>query len=147
VKSLLDQARIHEKADDYAGAERTYRQALMLAPDDPEVLTRPGILYQTELKFPESIELFRRTLANSAQHPEVNFFLGASYLGSNQFQKATESFQAELSPPNSHPRYHYYYAIALVSLGRPDEAIIQFNRSLARNPKDADALYQLGRLK
>jgi protein O-GlcNAc transferase len=146
VKSLLDQARIHEKAEDYSGAEQTYRQALTLAPDDPEVLKRLGILYQTELKFPESIELFRRALSNSPQHPEVNFFLGASYLGSNQFQKATESFQAELSTPNPHPRCHYYNAIALVSLGRPDDAITQFNRSLARNPKDADALYQLGRL-
>ena len=33
-----------------------------------------------------------------------------------------------------------------MSLGRPDDAIAQFNQSLARNPKDADALYQLGRL-
>ena len=45
-----------------------------------------------------------------------------------------------------HPRCNYYNAIALMSLGRPDDAIAQFNQSLARNPKDADALYQLGRL-
>jgi len=146
VKALLDQARACEKAQDYAGAERSYRQALMLAPDDPEVLKRLGILQQTELKFPESVEVFRRVLSISAQYPEVNFFLGASYLGLNQFQKATESFQAELSTPNPHPRCSYYYAIALVSLGRPDDAIAQFNQSLIRNPKDADALYQLGRL-
>jgi protein O-GlcNAc transferase len=146
VKSLLDQARVYEKASDYAGAERSYRQALALAPDDPEVLKRLGILCQTELKFQESIELFQRALSRSAQYPEVNFFLGASYLGSNQFQKATESFKAELSTPNPHPRCHYYYAIGLVSLGRPDDAIAQFNQSLARNPKDADALYQLARL-
>ena len=146
VKALLDQARACEKAQDYAGAERSYRQALILAPDDPEVLKRLGILQQTELKFPESVEVFRRVLSISAQYPEVNFFLGASYLGLNQFQKATESFQAELSTPNPHPRCSYYYAIALVSLGRPDDAIAQFNQSLIRNPKDADALYQLGRL-
>jgi tetratricopeptide (TPR) repeat protein len=146
VKSLLDQARAYEKANDYAGAERIYRQALTVAPNDPEVLKRLGILYQTELKFQESIELFRRALSISAQYPEVNFFLGASHLGLNQFQKATESFQAELMTPNPHPRCHYYHAIVLVSLGRPDDAIAQFNQSLARNPKDADALYQLGRL-
>src|SRR2546428_3144716 len=115
VKSLLDQARVYEKSEDYAGAERNYRQALTLAPDDPEVLKRLGILYQTELKFRESIELFERALFISAQYPEVNFFLGASNLGLNQFQKATESFRAELSTPNPHPRCHYYYAIALVS--------------------------------
>jgi tetratricopeptide (TPR) repeat protein len=146
MKSLLDEARAYEKSEDYAGAERSYRQALALAPDDPEVLKRLGVLYQTELKFPESIELFQHALSVSAQHPEVNFFLGASYLGLNQFQKATESFQVELSTPSPHPRCHYYNAIALVSLGRPDDAITQFNQSLVRNPKDADALYQLGRL-
>ena len=87
VKSLLEQARAYEKSEDYAGAERNYRQALTLAPNDPEVLKRLGILYQTELKFQESIELFRRALSISTQYPEVNFFLGASYIGLNQFQE------------------------------------------------------------
>ncbi len=146
VKTLLEQARAYEKTENYAGAEQSYRQALTLAPDNPEVLKRLGILYQTELKFQESVQLFQRALSISAHYPEVNFFLGASYLGLNQFQKATESFQAELSTANPHPRCNYYYAIALVSLGRPEAAITQFSQSLARNPKDADALYQLGRL-
>ena len=146
VKSLLDQARTYEKSEDYASAERSYRQALTLAPSDPEVLKRLGILFQTELKFQESVELFQRALSISAQYPEVNFFLGASYLGLNQFENSAKSFEAELATPNPHPRCHYYYAIALVSLGRSDDAIAQFNQSLTRNAKDADALYQLGRL-
>src|SRR2546425_7241905 len=75
VKSLLDRARTYEKAEDYTGAERSYHEALTLAPDDPEVLKRLGILYQTELKFGDSIELFRRALSVSPQHPEVNFYL------------------------------------------------------------------------
>ena len=80
VKSLLAQARVYEKAEDYAGAERTYRQALSLTPDEPEVLKRLGILVQTELKFADSIEFFRRALAISPQYSEVNFYLGASDL-------------------------------------------------------------------
>ena len=146
VKSLLEQARTYEKAEDYAGAERSYRQALTLAPDDPEVLKRFGILYQTELKFAESIGLFQRALAVSRQYPEVEFFLGVSYLGLDQFDKASESFQAELRTPQPHPRTHYYYAITLQSLGRSDDAVAQFNQSLAKNFKDLDALYQLARL-
>src|SRR5580698_8622960 len=94
VKSLLDQARTDEKAEDYGGAERVYRQALALAPGDPEVLKRLGILCQTELKFTESIELFRRALAASPGYPAVNFFTGVSYLGFNQFPMAADSFQA-----------------------------------------------------
>src|SRR5262249_52743273 len=90
VKLLLEQARASEQANDYVSAERAYRQALSVAPADPEIFKRLGVLYQTELKFPESIEVFRRALSLSSQHPEVNFFLGASYLGSNQFQNAVE---------------------------------------------------------
>src|SRR5215472_5976202 len=146
VKSLLEQARTFEKAEDYRGAEQVYRQALTLAPNDPEVLKRCGILYQTELKFADSIEVFQRALEVSKQYPTVNFFTGVSYLGLNQFDKAAESFQAELATPQPHPRTHYYYAIALQSLGRSDDAVVQFNQSLAANPKDLDALYQLARL-
>ena len=40
----------------------TYRQALTVAPADPEIFKRLGVLYQTELKFAESIDLFRRGL-------------------------------------------------------------------------------------
>ncbi len=61
VKSLLDRARAYEKAEDYTGAERTYQEALTLAPDDPEILKRFGVLEQTELKFQDSIELFDQT--------------------------------------------------------------------------------------
>jgi tetratricopeptide (TPR) repeat protein len=135
IKLLLEQARSLEQSNDYRSAERTYRQALALAPTDPEVFKRLGVLYQTELRFEESIDLFRHALSLSSQHPEVNFFLGASYLGSNQFQKAVDSFQVELATPSPHPRCNYYCAIALVSLGRPDDAIAQFNQSLPETPR------------
>jgi len=146
VKSLLEQARAFEKSEDYEGAERVYRQALAMAPADPEVLKRLGILCQTELKFTESIELFQRALAASPQYRDANFFTGVSFLGLNQFGKAADSFQAELTTAQPHPRTHYYYAIALQSLGRSDEAVAQLNQSLLANPKDLDALYQLARI-
>ncbi len=146
LKALLEQARIYEKAGDYPGAERVYRQGLRIAPDNPEVLKRLGILEQTELKFNDSIRHFQQILSGSPQYPEINFYLGVSYLGLNQFQEAVESFQRELVTPHPHPRCHYYDAVALQSLGRIDDAAAQFHQSLAQNPNDLDALYQLARL-
>src|SRR5579862_1766244 len=73
VKELLDQARTFEKAEDYKGAEEVYQQALSAAPDDPEVLKRIGVLYQTELRFSESIDAFQHALAASPGYPQVNF--------------------------------------------------------------------------
>lgn len=144
--TLLQQARIAEKAGDYAGAARVYHQALAIAPGNLEVLKRLGILEQTELKFDDSIVHFRQVIALNPKYPEVNFYLGVSYFGKNDFRDAIDSFQRELAISKPHPRCRYYLALALQSADRTDDAIAELNRSLGDNPADADSLYQLARL-
>jgi tetratricopeptide (TPR) repeat protein len=146
LDALLGQARVAERAGNYADAARVYQQALALAPGNPEVLKRVGVLEQTELKFDDSISHFQRVLAREPQYPEVNFYLGVSYFGKNDFPGAIQSFERELASPKPHPRCHYYLALALQSSDRIDDAISQLNQSLAENPNDADALYQLARI-
>src|SRR5712691_8100156 len=146
VGTLLEQARAAEKTGDYQAAERVYFQALALAPDNLETLKSVGVLQQTELKFPESIESFKRVLAHEPQYSEVNFFLGVSYFGKNDSDQAIRSFELELGTPKPHPRCRYYLALTLQAAGRIDESISQLNRTVAENPKDADALYQLARI-
>lgn len=146
VRSLLDQARTAEKTGDYQAAERVYLRALGIAPGNLETLKRFGVLQQTELKFVESIESFKQVIARDAQYPEVNFFLGVSYFGENEINEAIRWFELELATPKPHPRCRYYLALALQAAGRIDESISQLNRSVAENPKDADALYQVARI-
>src|SRR3989442_14948196 len=73
LENFLTEAVELEKAQNYSGAEKVYQQARMAFPDQPEVLKRLGILYQTELEFPESIDTFERVLNQAPQYPEVNF--------------------------------------------------------------------------
>lgn len=146
LETLLGQARAAEKQGDYGGAARIYKQALILAPANPEVLKRFGVLEQTELQFDDSIAHFRQVLALDPQYPEVNFYMGVSYLAKSDLREAIERFQGELATPKPHPRCRYYLAIALQSSGRMDDAVAELNRTLADNPSDADALYQLARL-
>lgn len=146
VRSLLEQARTAEKTGDYQAAERVYLRALGIAPGNLETLKRFGVLQQTELKFMESIESFKQVIARDAQYPEVNFFLGVSYFGENEINEAIRWFELELATPKPHPRCRYYLALALQAAGRIDESISQLNRSVAADPKDADALYQVARI-
>jgi len=146
VSALLNQARTAEKSENYDRADHIYHEALNLAPENPEVLKRLGVLEQTELKFDDSIAHFHQALAVEPQSPEVNFFLGVSYFGKNDFQNAIKSFEQELRTPKPHPRCRYYLALALQSSGHIDDAISQLNRDLADRPSDADALYQLARM-
>jgi tetratricopeptide (TPR) repeat protein len=146
VDSLLEQARIQEKSGNYSAAEQTYRQALDSAPDNMEVLKRLGVLQQTEFKFDESIETFQRVLAKHPKYPQVNFFEGVSLYGKNDVAKAIDCLRRELATPDPHPKTRSYLSTLLEVSGRGTEAIEQLNQSLAENPKDANALYELARL-
>ena len=146
VDTLLEQARDAEKISDYAAATRIYERALVLSPGNLEALKRFGVLEQTELKFDSSISHFQQVLARESQYPEVNFFLGMSYFGKGESQRAIQSFELELENAKSHPRCRYYLALALQSTGRLPDAISQLNQTIAKNPNDADALYELARM-
>jgi len=146
IEDLLDQARKLEKVSNYSGAEQIYEQALTTAPENLEVRKRLGILQQTELKFAESIQTFQRVLVKDSSYSQTNFFLGVSYYGQGDISKAITSLQRELETPHPHPRTRFYLATLLQASGRDADAIQQLNQSLAENPKDSDALYQLARL-
>jgi len=146
VEALLEKARGEENAGNYDAAEKTYQEALAVAPENLELLKRLGVLVQTELKFDDSIRLFKQVLAGDPSYKGVNFFLGLSYFGKNDFAQSVDYFERELKTPNPHPLTQYYLGLALQSSGRIDEAISHLNQSLAQDPKDADALYELARL-
>src|SRR6266566_2265643 len=99
-----------EKREDFAGAEKIYLEAAGKYPNQPEIFKRLGIIYQTELKFNESIETFQKVLAGAPQYPEVNFYLGLSYFGLNQFEKSISYFDKELEANPKYRRAHFYEA-------------------------------------
>jgi tetratricopeptide (TPR) repeat protein len=146
VDSFLDRARAYEKQEDYQAAEAEYKEALKLSPGNLEAMDRLAILYQTELRFRDSIELFNKVLARNSAYPQANFYLGVSYFGLNDFSRAVQSFSKELRGGRPHPRTRYYLALALEAQGQMDDALAQLHRLVSENPKDADALYELARL-
>jgi len=146
TETLLKQARAYESQRNYSAAEQEYMKALRLAPDNPEILKRLGVLYMREEKFQSSIETFKRILSFHSDYPEANFYLGFSYYALNDFTHAIENFQRELATASPHPRCRYYLALAYASKGETSKATAQLNELVATHPKDADALYQLARL-
>src|SRR5579863_8806606 len=89
--TLLSQAAKLQKAKDYGGAEKLYRQALLDAPDDPEILKALGVVCQAEGKYEESIEVFQTILKRAPVYPGVNGLMGVSYYSSNNFAKTIRS--------------------------------------------------------
>src|SRR5439155_21538719 len=96
IDTFLSTAAELEKQGDYGGAEKVYQEALAASPGQAEIMKRLGIVYQSELKFPESLGAFQKVIASNPQYPEVNFYLALSYFGLNAFGKALLIFDAEI---------------------------------------------------
>jgi tetratricopeptide (TPR) repeat protein len=141
--TLLSQAAELEKAQDLSGAEKIYRQALLIAPDDPEILKALGLVCQEQGKFEESIEVFQRILKRAPLYPGVNSLLGASYYSLNQFDKTIEVTQKELTGNPKDAQARYYLALALTATDRLFEAIQQLESLAADDPQNLPVLYQL----
>jgi tetratricopeptide (TPR) repeat protein len=146
LEDYFRQARELEGRQDYAGAERVYREAAASFPKQPEVLKRLGLILQTELKFRESVETFQQVLQQAPQYPEVNFYLGLSHLGLNEFEKAIDGFDRELAANPKYRRAHYYMAQAYQSLNRNTDALRQYEMILQEDPTDKRVLFQLIKL-
>ena len=146
LETLFSQAKQLEDRKDYDGAIMIYQQATSAFPDQPEAFKRLGIVYQTELKFAESIEAFQHALRIDPQYPEANFYLGVSYLGYNDYDKALDFFNRELKAHPDDRRAHLYAAKSLLALGREGEAVEHYQILAHQNPKDARVWFELASL-
>ena len=143
LDGLLSQAVEQEKGRDFAGAEKTYRQALLISPDDSEILKRLGVVCQEQGKYGQSIEVFQEILKRAPVYPGVNLLSGISYYALNQFDQAAESMKKELAVDPKDRQARYYLALALHASNRNLEAIQQLEGLLTDHPADIPALYQL----
>ncbi len=143
LDQYFSQARALEGSQNYAGAEQIYLDAAKNFPHNPEVLKRLGIIYQTELKFPESIETFQQVLKIDPKYPEVNFYIGLSYFGINQYDESIAAFDKQLEIDPKYRRAHYFEAQVYQSLNRNADALRQYEILLKEDPTDKKALYQL----
>jgi tetratricopeptide (TPR) repeat protein len=140
---LLTKAANLEKAGDHGGAEAAYRQALVAAPDDPELLKALGVVCQEQGKFDESIGYFQQILKRAPVYPGINALLGVSYYGLNHFDRTIDASRQELvaNPKDSLARY--YLALALTAKGNLFEAIQQLEAVAGEDPQNLAVRYQL----
>ena len=143
LESLLKQAFELEKGKNFSAAEGVYKKALLISPDDPEILKRLGLICQQQGKMNESIEIFHRILRRAPLYPGVNSLLAISYYALNNFDKTIEATQKELTGNPKDRQARNYLALALSSSGRLLEAIQQLDILLKDDPQNVATLYQL----
>jgi tetratricopeptide (TPR) repeat protein len=95
----LTRALVLEHTGRATEAEAEFRTSLKLEPSD-EAWFDLGLFYMTEQRYPDAVEVFRRSAESSARPHDMWMLLGQAYLQLNQPQPALEALdKAEASSP------------------------------------------------
>ena len=122
---------------DRAGAEREWRAALEIKPENDIVLSNLGVVYSKEKRFPEAVEYFKRALSIDSKFTDAHFHLSETYLEMGMTESAERHLRATvaLSPLNIRGRNllgELYFQRG--DIARAEE---QFAKSVASQPNAA----------
>lgn len=139
----LREAIARHRGGDLAGAERLYREALRLRPDEGTALHLLGVVRAQQGDYRDAIALIERALrAGPPSAPLLND-LGMALTAAGRFSDAIEALsQAIAIDPGFLPAYNNL-GNARLALGNPSAAAEAYRRALALRPDYADALGNL----
>lgn len=144
LRSLLENGYHAQLAGDLAGAIAAYRQALALAPDNPDVLHLLGAATLQSGNSHEALKLLERASQRQRNNPALLGNLGQAYFVCGHYEKAREVFRkaSRLNPQD--PRLHVGTATSLAMQGRLDEAESVLQRIVQRFPQEPLVWFNFG---
>jgi len=123
-------------------AVASYRNALLLAPDHPEILYNLANACLELGHIDEALAAYDAALAVLPDHAGALVNRGNVLLRLNQPVKAIASYDAALTTMPGHPQILTNRGHALRRLDRPDEALMDFAAALAASPEFAEAHFE-----
>jgi tetratricopeptide (TPR) repeat protein len=119
---------------DSEAAEREWREALRLQPDNPQIPFELGAIYAKQGRYDEAVALFQRSIQLSPGQADAHLNLGAAYAEMGKLDLAEEQFRTAivLTPLNFNA--HNVLGKLYFDEGRLREAEEQFRQSLACEP-------------
>jgi len=123
-------------------AVASYRNALLLAPDHPEILYNLANACLELGRLDEALSAYDAALAVKPDHAGALVNRGNTLLRLNQPAKAIASYDAALMTMPGHPQILTNRGHALRRLDRPDQALVDFAAALAASPEFAEAQFE-----
>lgn len=132
ARALFLEGVAHYEAGRLEEAERSFAQALVLAPGRPSVLTNLGAVRLKLGRTVEALQLLREALAQQPDDAEALGHCGTALAELGQLEDALPFFERALVSDPSKPAVWTFRGNALRELGRLDEAAASFREALAR---------------
>jgi len=149
----------HRSADDYlaegdtamqstklADAEKSYQEAVKIAPNDPRTHIALGNLYVFEHKQGDAQIEFMRVLEIDPKNAATHVALGNLYNDQNQHGLAENQYRAAVALEPERSNYHLDLGEVLKQEGKLAEAEDQIRTAIGLAPKDAKAHLALANL-
>ncbi len=125
-------------------AERTYRTALLLGPDDAAPLRNLGTLYTQQGRTNNAVNVLRKSVKLTPNDTRTHVSLGNALRQLGLLEEAAASFRTALELAPDSLEAHNNLAITLARQGRFDEAEKHVRRALTIEPAHQTAAFNLG---
>jgi predicted O-linked N-acetylglucosamine transferase (SPINDLY family) len=127
-----------------AQAEVLYRKALGHQPDNADLWSCLGRVYQALNRSDEAVDCWRRTVGLRPGQIEAHNDLGVALMEQGRLAEAIASFRAAIRLGPEYAEAHNNLAIALMGQGDPQEAAEYFLQVLSLEPEHSTAHCNLG---
>ncbi|MHB0995648.1 MAG: VWA domain-containing protein [Elusimicrobiales bacterium] len=109
----------------------------------PSAEARKGNSAYKKEDWPRAIEHYERAAAKAPADKRLNFNTGDAYYRLEDYAKAGEAFEQAAAAPEVAARAHYNRGNAFLKAGDPAGAIASYRKSLALDPDDENAKFNL----
>jgi tetratricopeptide (TPR) repeat protein len=145
VQQLYAEAKAARQQGDATKAIDKYRAIIKLAPHLAAAYNNLGMLYFDAHDYARAAEVLKRGLELNPNMPGAEAMLGMSYFQLGENEKAHPLLQAALRSDSRDDQVEMVLVHILINSKKLPEAASHLNNLLARNPKDQEAWYLLGK--
>jgi tetratricopeptide (TPR) repeat protein len=143
-ESLLAAAQRAQARSDFQAAAESYRQAVRLHPEIPELRANLGLMYYQTGKDEQAIGAFQQAIRLKPGLFVPNLFLGLEYVKRRRFSEAIPYLRrAELDKPND-AQAQLALGQAYAGSGKTRLASAAYSHAVELAPENADTWYHLG---
>ena len=133
-------AAVYEQQDQ---VPQTIEQLLKVSPDSKlfeDANLHVVGLYRKMSKKEEAYQTLRSAMKKSPENPGFYLTIASLYEDDKKVSEATQALSEGLKIFPDHEKMRYFYGALLEKLGKPDEAIAEMEKVIAKSPNNADAL-------
>jgi tetratricopeptide (TPR) repeat protein len=144
LESLVALAQQAQATQDYAAAEKAYKQAVRIDPSMPELWANLGLMQQEAGDIASAIPSFQQANHLNPSLYVPNLFLGNDYLRTGKAQEAIPFLTKAERINKTDPQAPFALGRAYYATGKFSAAAPAFSRATALDPKLNAAWYALG---